>query len=151
MSTPDKVLTPCPSCGAKLAAPLAGRSAACLLCRGRHPLDKPLLILDLDETLIYATSKAMDIAPDFSVGPYAVYKRPFLDAFLDLTAVEFHVAVWSSSTADYVAAITSRIIPSNISRRFEWSRSRCVQRDDSNWQDSYWIKDLKKVAKLGYA
>jgi carboxy-terminal domain RNA polymerase II polypeptide A small phosphatase len=38
--------------------------------------DKKLLILDLDETLIHATSKKLSREPDFIVFDYFVYKRP---------------------------------------------------------------------------
>ena len=31
---------------------------------------RPLLILDLDETLIYGVEKPMEHTPDFRVGPY---------------------------------------------------------------------------------
>jgi NLI interacting factor-like phosphatase len=41
-----------------------------------------LLILDLDETLIYATEEPLQRVPDFIIGPYAVYRRPYLTEFL---------------------------------------------------------------------
>lgn len=45
---------------------------------------KKLLILDLDETLFYATEEKLDREPDFVVGQYFVYKRPFVGLFLTL-------------------------------------------------------------------
>ena len=40
-------------------------------------------LLDLDETLIYATEEKLGGESDFIVGQYFVYKRPFLNEFLE--------------------------------------------------------------------
>ena len=112
--------------------------------------NKPLLILDLDETLVHAVDAALATPHDFIAGPFLVYKRPFLDDFIRTVAGGFQLAVWSSSSSDYVAAITTQIIPDNVSLEFEWSRTRCVQRYHPEWQGMYWVKDLKKVKRLGY-
>jgi len=42
-----------------------------------------LLILDLDETLIFATERPLTREADFRIGPYHVYRRPDLADFLD--------------------------------------------------------------------
>jgi len=56
---------------------------ACLRHAAARPFPaRTLLILDLDETLIYATETALDRPADFSVYGYHVYRRPHLDAFL---------------------------------------------------------------------
>jgi TFIIF-interacting CTD phosphatase-like protein len=70
---------------------------------------KKLLILDLDETLIYATEASLPRKADFLVGQYHVYKRPFLDAFLKSCLDWFEVAVWTSSTPLYAIEIVSVI------------------------------------------
>lgn len=41
-----------------------------------------LLILDLDETLIYATQNELNIPYDFKFDKYFVYERPHLKQFL---------------------------------------------------------------------
>ncbi len=56
---------------------------------------RSLLILDLDETLIWATEEALDQAPDFEVGPYSVYKRPGVAEFLATAMQWFELAVWT--------------------------------------------------------
>jgi TFIIF-interacting CTD phosphatase-like protein len=44
---------------------------------------KKLLILDLDETLVYSTKELIDCDADFNVhGSYQVWKRPHLNKFL---------------------------------------------------------------------
>ena len=59
---------------------MAGRLAMDL-ANERH-----LLILDLDETLLYAKEKGGKHAlppPDITILEYHIWKRPFLDAFLE--------------------------------------------------------------------
>ena len=66
-----------------------------------------LLILDLDETLIFATDRVLAKAPDFSTSSYAVYKRPHLDVFLDFCREHFRVGVWTSAGPRHAHSITS--------------------------------------------
>lgn len=48
--------------------------------------DRPLLILDLDETLVHARTKPLPHAPDLSIAPYVLYRRPGLEGFLQQVA-----------------------------------------------------------------
>jgi len=45
--------------------------------------NKPLAILDVDETLIYATKEKLSGEPDFEVFNYKVYKRPNSNEFIN--------------------------------------------------------------------
>ena len=123
--------------------------------------EKILLILDIDETLIHTTDKELHQKVDFKIFDYNVYKRPFLDEFLEEIRSEFIIAIWSSASDDYVEAITKKIIPKEIKLEFVWGRSRCTYR--RNFQiDEYghynngflnhyhYIKPLKKVKRKGY-
>lgn len=56
--------------------------------RERRSAERILLILDLDETLIYASEAALDREPDFTV-----YRRPWLDEFLARCERNFDLAV----------------------------------------------------------
>jgi RNA polymerase II subunit A small phosphatase-like protein len=114
-------------------------------------MSRPLLILDLDETLIYATEQASEISPHFAVGPYSVYKRPGVDEFLAALPQWYEVAIWTSSSAVYAGEVVRQLIPSSLELKFLWTRSRCVRRYDYETQEEYWVKDLKKVRRLGYA
>lgn len=109
-----------------------------------------LLILDLDETLIYATEQPLDRTADCIVGPYCVYFRPHLHAFLTDVAPLFQLAVWSSGSPDYVAVTASRIMPNGVEPALVWGRDRCTRRYDHERQEEYWVKDLKKVKRLGF-
>lgn len=111
---------------------------------------KPLLILDVDETLLFAAESPLERASDFGLGPYHVYLRPYLASFWETCAQDFELAVWSSSGNDYLEGILSRIVPDNICLAFTWSRERCVRRYDAERQEYYFVKDLKKVKRLGY-
>ena len=113
-------------------------------------VDRPLLILDLDETLIFATDQSVETSCDCTAGPYRVYKRPFVEQFLGTVRPAFDLAIWSSSTADYVATIVRAVFPAEIILTFQWSRLRCTHRYHPERQESYWVKDLKKVKRLGY-
>ncbi|QDT96480.1 HAD family hydrolase [Gimesia aquarii] len=112
--------------------------------------DQILLILDVDETLLYAAERCLHRDSDYRVGPYFVYLRPFLIEFLEQTHEHFQIAVWSSSSCDYVEAIVSTIFPNEIQPEFVWSRTRCVPRLDPERHIHYFVKDLKKVKRRGY-
>ena len=109
-----------------------------------------LLILDIDETLLHATVQPLAHNPDCRIGPYEVYLRPYLAEFLEETSRLFKLAIWSSSSPDYVQAIVSQVIPASVSLEFAWSRDRCITRIDPEWHSYYYVKDLRKVKRCGY-
>lgn len=109
-----------------------------------------LLILDIDETLLYASEKRLEKEPDSRVGPYFIYVRPYLQEFLQCCNEHFRLAVWSSSRADYLNAIVAEILPKGLKLEFVWSRERCIQRFDGEVQEFYYVKDLRKVQRMGF-
>lgn len=111
---------------------------------------KKLLILDLDETLIYATEASLPRQADFLVEPYYIYKRPFLDVFLKNSLDWFEVAVWTSSTPSYAIAIVSAIFENPKTLSFVWASDRCTVVYDLEWFQYYNRKNLKKVKRKGY-
>ncbi|MEM1007640.1 MAG: HAD family hydrolase [Myxococcota bacterium] len=113
-------------------------------------MDRKLLILDLDETLIFAQETEHSTHSDFQCGHYHVQKRPHLDSFLTFCRKHFEVAVWTSSNASYATCIVQNIFPEGYPLSFVWSRSKCTTKfDEETWKTAY-IKDLKKVKRLGY-
>jgi RNA polymerase II subunit A small phosphatase-like protein len=122
--------------------------------------DRTLLILDLDETLIYATETPLDRPADFEVYDYHVYRRPFLDDFLAECARHFDLAVWSSASDLYVQAVVERIFPDPSELKFVWGRSRATLRrarsaaDDAvfydPWDHMHYLKPLAKVRRAGW-
>lgn len=113
-------------------------------------MSRPLLILDLDETLIWATEQSLDLESNFQVGPYFVYKRPAVDEFLATVGSWFDLAVWTSSSAVYAGLIVGQLVKPSADLKFLWSRARCTRRYDYEMQEEYWLKDLKKVQRVGY-
>lgn len=109
-----------------------------------------LLILDLDETLIFSSLEKLSSKEDFSLGEYFVYKRPNLDMFLKYVQNNFQIAVWTSSTSDYAEGIVKQLFPDQSILKFVWARERCVSKIAIESREQYWIKDLKKVKKLGF-
>ncbi len=111
---------------------------------------KPLLILDLDETLLYGSERQLHRSADFRVGPFYLYKRPCLDQFLKSVASVYDVAIWSSASEDYVSGIAQHLKSIVGSWKFVWSRARCVQRLNPETLEYDYIKDLRKVQRLGF-
>jgi TFIIF-interacting CTD phosphatase-like protein len=108
-----------------------------------------LLVLDLDETLIYADEK-LDRTPEFTVGPYQVVRRPGVDRFLEFVLDRFReVAIWTASTRSYAEPVLDQI----VDRRrlaFVWGRERCVQKVDWELRETTHLKDIAKLRKAGY-
>jgi len=111
---------------------------------------KKLLILDIDETLIYATEASLPRQADFLVGQYHIYKRPFLNVFLKNCLDRFEVAVWTSSTPSYASAIVSAIFENPKTLSFVWASDRCTVAYDLEWFEYYNRKNIKKVKRKGY-
>ncbi|TGD79789.1 HAD family hydrolase [Hymenobacter wooponensis] len=122
--------------------------------------DKLLLILDLDETLIHASSTELDRPADFRLFDYHIYKRPHLKEFLTSCSRHFRLAIWSSASDDYVAEVTKQIVPASIPLDFVWGRSRCTycfhnaafeESGHTNYHSHYdYVKVLKKLRRHGY-
>jgi RNA polymerase II subunit A small phosphatase-like protein len=113
-------------------------------------MNRNLLILDLDETLIYGTEEPRDRSADFRAGHYYVYRRPGVEDFLALCDSLFELAVWSSSTRAYARTVTKNILPPGVWPSFVWTRDRCTLRVDPETREEIWIKDLKKIKRKGY-
>ena len=67
-----------------------------------------------------------------------------------LDSLRCRVAIWSSATIDYVSGIAAAIRPQNVEFEFVWGRERCIQRMDHERFETVFIKDLRKVKRLGF-
>lgn len=113
--------------------------------------DKILLVLDLDETLIYASENPIEqLEIDFRFDKYHVYKRPHLTEFLLSLKDDFKVAVWSSASDDYVKSIVLNSFPENYQLEFIWGRSKCSLKRDMTFDSYYFSKPFKKLKSKGY-
>ena len=115
------------------------------------PFEK-LLVLDLDETLVYASESKLNLPLDGRVGPYFLYLRPGARAFVDWALHAFsEVAVWTASTHGYATPVVDQLLGGCARLAFVWSRRRCTRVYDPETRESSWIKDLKKLRRRGYA
>jgi hypothetical protein len=114
-------------------------------------LPRLLVVLDLDETLIRAEADSPVVPGDFVVGRYRVRRRPFAAGFIRGVGEFADIGIWSSGTDDYVAEVVREIMPSGVPVRFQWGRSRCTRRYDCERNEEYWLKDLKKIKRMGHA
>lgn len=109
-----------------------------------------LLVLDLDETLLFADERPLARTPDFEVPPYVVYLRPHVRGFLRHAADRFQLAVWTSSSAAYARALVPVLFDDPARLAFVWSRERCTPRRDL--ANDTWVhaKRLDKVKRRGH-
>jgi len=112
-------------------------------------LKRPLLILDLDETLISASEEPPSGHHDFLCGPYFIRKRPFAGSFLAAVALSYDLAAWTSATEAYARCVAEHLFD-RVSLAFLWARPRCTLRRDPCGPEEYFVKDLKKVRRAGY-
>lgn len=113
-------------------------------------MERALLILDLDETLVRASQEEPRDGFDFRVSNYFVKKRPHLDAFLLAVRGWYELAVWSSSGDLYARQVVEQALGGSSGFRFVWARSRCTERFDEETHDHYFAKNLKKVKRKGF-
>lgn len=112
---------------------------------------KPLLvILDLDETLVHATEEPFERAAQLQVGPYFVYFRPYLNAFLTVLRERYQVAVWTSAGRDYAEEVVSAIMPWREQLAFLWSAERCTEHFNHETRNRDTLKKLRKVRGRGF-
>lgn len=122
----------------------------------------PLLILDIDETLVRATDRD-EPAPtrvDFmSCGKYPVMKRPHVDDFLRwcFSTHIFKVAVWTKAGSQHAHDVLSNLLQPNEIPEFVWTDTQCTRwwksPNDEEYGDGdriFLIKDLRKVKRRGY-
>lgn len=110
---------------------------------------RPLLIFDLDETLVHATTATLEWPADFLFAGYRVHKRPFLATLLQQVEPLYDLAVWSSASPLYVQRIADEVF-GTFPLKFAWNVERCIQRVDVRTQGYVYIKDLRKVRSQGY-
>ena len=112
---------------------------------------KILLILDLDETLIYSTESTLAGAEDFIVDEYFVYKRPGLDKFLDFISPIYDVAIWTSSSEDYAQEVVKNIFPQYYPLKFIYGRTKCTLTFLWDQNEYIYAKNLSKLKKKKYS
>lgn len=113
-------------------------------------MDSPLLILDLDETLIHATKIPLERGGDFRVGPYHVYVRPGFGEFIRLVSGAYRLAVWTSSSPMYAAGVCGALFGDECPLEFVWACDRCTPTRDFATDSWSQAKRLRKVKRKGF-
>jgi len=114
-------------------------------------MQRKLLILDIDETLLHASEIPLKhLKHDFETTLYYVYKRPFLKEFLDYCQNNFDLAVWTTGGEEFAAMVVEQLFPKENLLKFIWSSKRCTQIFNPDLYEMDAIKNLKKVKKKGY-
>jgi TFIIF-interacting CTD phosphatase-like protein len=118
--------------------------------------EKPLVILDLDGTLIWATSlptKPILENADFTIQVYgetlSVQKRPGLDAFIEWCRQHFRLAVWTAAQPAYAYAIAETIFK-GIELEFIFTRPHTMVQTFDFGREIIYRKPLLKVWALPF-
>ena len=109
-----------------------------------------LLVLDLDETLLFADEKPIDRPHDHHVAPYYIYRRPYLEPFLAHVSKLFEIAVWTSSSPAYARAVCSHIFTEQFKPTFIWASDRCTPKRNVELDSWSSAKHLRKLKRKGY-
>ena len=112
---------------------------------------KPLVILDMDECLLHATSIPIElIRANFKYQQLYVYIRPDLDDFLLKLNQHYTLGIWSTGTDQYVQHLIQKITPKDINYAFVWGRSKCRKVRDEFFGFTHYYKALDKLKRYGY-
>ncbi|MGJ4754770.1 HAD family hydrolase [Leptospira kmetyi] len=112
---------------------------------------KPLLILDLDETLIYSSEHPLQSISYTQIGEYFTYSRPYIEEFFHGIKAIFDIGIWSSSSDKYAHAVVSTVLPKCFAPVFVYGRSKCTQAFDHYRGNVVFKKKLIKLKKKGYS
>ncbi|MDY6899784.1 MAG: HAD family hydrolase [Cyanobacteriota bacterium] len=120
----------------------------------KYQYNQKLLILDIDETLIFSSEKQLDRLPDFKLDfgleKYFVYTRPGLEEFISSCNNWFNLAVWTASSSDYAREVVKNIFPNNLKLAFIFTRERCVFRRNPELDIIETFKPVKKVKRKDF-
>lgn len=114
-------------------------------------LDRKLLVLDLDETLVHASPQPLQRRADFCLGLHHVYLRPHLSRFLTFALTTFDVGIWTAAGEQYAEEVVKRIFDDDAPLRFVWSASQCTLSRDRATGEYRTVKKLRKLEGQGYA
>ena len=117
-----------------------------------------MLVLDLDETLVHSVGfgfeeerSLRDAHFHVDDGDIGVYRRPGVEEFLDWCLEKFAaVGIWTAGTLSYAQELVPYLCDPDA-LEFLWGRERCGSRRDLETQETNWVKDIRKLRKLGYA
>lgn len=115
-------------------------------------MDKKLLILDVDETLIHGSESILASQPDYACSWCYLYLRPHVREFMEFCLEHFRVAIWSTASLDHVEMCLNQIGCHTYPFEFVWGAERCTlvldAPDDFGRGDRFhWRKNLCKLRR----
>lgn len=113
-------------------------------------MEKKLLVLDLDETLIHATDNRLEHEECFQLFNLFVYKRPHLDWFISEMQKTFRLGVWTASGQVYAEAVIDQIF-NRDNLEFVWTSKHCTLARNFDTGEYDTIKNLRKLKVRGYS
>ena len=112
------------------------------------PAPKRLLILDLNGTILDRDEKAWaesNYRYLCKVNRHYIFKRPFLDEFLNEAFQHYSVGVWSSASEVNTKAMVDAIFQGKPKLEFVLDRKYCTLDSRSGARSYDTIKDLRKI------
>jgi len=114
------------------------------------PRFNKLLVIDIDETLIFSSYNILGRIPDFTFKNYCIYTRPGVDYFLDVCLEWFEVGIWTTASEDYAMAVTDVLFKDKNKPSFIWSRQHCIKMYNRNTHQNHYVIDINKLKKRGF-
>lgn len=109
---------------------------------------RKLLVLDLDETLIFASERALRTRCHFVVDRFFVYLRPGVKEFLKFCSQHFEIGIWTTANQAYAHEMVECVLPPGVDLAFLWSEGDCTM-VDVDIEHVALVKDLSKLDDLG--
>ena len=118
---------------------------------------KPLIILDIDETLIHTENVPDEYAAQYDYdfkfngrgkSEFYTKKRPYLEQFLDYAFENFDVAIWTAAGEDYAKEIIRNIGILESSLNFFYTKDKCTIKLSLDYSDYYGVKNNPDTQEL---
>ena len=114
-----------------------------------HPKNtRILLVLDIDETLLHASTTRLAGPCDYQAERTWIYKRPGVDAFLQYCQANFLLGIWTSARASYAQEICDNVFPW-LHFEFVFSEHHCLWPNGKSDHENS-LKPLSKLQEQGF-
>jgi carboxy-terminal domain RNA polymerase II polypeptide A small phosphatase len=108
-----------------------------------------LVVFDLDETLVHATTRISPAAADFTSGAHSCVVRPHARTLVGECLARYDVAVWTSAGSLHAETVVSEVFGDAARLRFVWSAEHCTPHRDLETFEDVPLKNLHKLRRRG--
>ncbi len=120
-----------------------------VLCFLTTTMNKKLVVLDLDETLLHACHEWIGKQPSFVISNAMIHLRPGVDDFIEAISKDFNIAIWTASYGLYTKDIIKKLFGTKTILRFVLTREDCDPITESDGYPAF-EKDTQKILDLGW-